>query len=146
MPGNFSVPATSHCEVYVEGDVGRWGSGIVFHSKSHHRKTDNPTSPLLKPRLQHTAEWHLFSASLSSLLDLHLPRFSISATYNLEEILPLIGLGNMFGMEADLSGIMGQLNKTVSRVRWGMWTWGGGMFLSHTKCIGKPRSSVFFLD
>ncbi|CAO2587235.1 Serpin A11 [Lemmus lemmus] len=52
----------------------------------------------------------------SSLLDLHLPRFSISASYNLEEILPLIGLGNMFDMEADLSGIMGQLNRTVSRV------------------------------
>lgn len=53
---------------------------------------------------------------LPSLLDLHLPRFSISATYNLEKILPLIGLSNLFDMEADLSGIMGQLNKTVSRV------------------------------
>ncbi|KAL1790445.1 serpin A9, partial [Sigmodon hispidus] len=52
---------------------------------------------------------------LPSLLDLHLPRFSISATYNLEKILPLIGLGNMFDKEADLSGILGQLNKTVSR-------------------------------
>ncbi|XP_038193426.1 serpin A11 isoform X1 [Arvicola amphibius] len=54
---------------------------------------------------------------LPSLLDLHLPRFSISASYNLEEILPLIGLGNMFDLEADLSGIMGQLNRTVSRHR-----------------------------
>lgn len=53
---------------------------------------------------------------IPSLLDLHLPRFSISATYNLEEILPLIGLRNLFDVEADLSGIMGQLNKTVSRV------------------------------
>lgn len=53
---------------------------------------------------------------LPSLLDLHLPRFSISASYNLEEILPLIGLSTMFDVEADLSGIMGQLNKTVSRV------------------------------
>ncbi|XP_060244099.1 serpin A11 [Meriones unguiculatus] len=53
---------------------------------------------------------------LPSLLDLHLPRFSISATYNLEEILPLIGLSKLSDMEADLSGIMGQLNKTVSRV------------------------------
>lgn len=71
----------------------------------------------------------LLSDSLSSLLDLHLPRFSISATYNLEEILPLIGLSNLFDMEADLSGIMGQLNKTVSRVRQGVWMWGGGTFL-----------------
>ncbi|XP_004434293.1 PREDICTED: serpin A11 [Ceratotherium simum simum] len=53
---------------------------------------------------------------LPSLLDLHLPRFSISGTYNLEEILPHIGLTNIFNMEADLSGITGQLNKTISRV------------------------------
>lgn len=53
---------------------------------------------------------------LPSLLDLHLPRFSISASYNLEEILPFIGLGNMFDLDADLSEIMGQLNRTVSRV------------------------------
>ncbi|XP_002723164.1 serpin A11 [Oryctolagus cuniculus] len=53
---------------------------------------------------------------LPSLLDLHLPRFSISGTYNLEEILPKIGLTNVFGLEADLSGITGQLNTTFSRV------------------------------
>lgn len=53
---------------------------------------------------------------LPSLLDLHLPRFSISGTYNLEEILPLIGLTNIFNLEADLSGITEQLNKTISRV------------------------------
>ncbi|XP_051006789.1 serpin A11 [Acomys russatus] len=53
---------------------------------------------------------------LPSLLDLHLPRFSISSDYNLEEILPLIGLSHLTDKEADLSGVMGQLNKTVSRV------------------------------
>ncbi|XP_047651521.1 serpin A11 [Phacochoerus africanus] len=53
---------------------------------------------------------------LPSLLDLHLPRFSISGTYNLEEILPRIGLTNLFSLEADLSGITGQLNRTISRV------------------------------
>lgn len=51
-----------------------------------------------------------------SLLDLHLPRFSISTTYNLEEILPQIGLDSMFSLEADFSGITGRLNKTISRV------------------------------
>ncbi|XP_042548785.1 serpin A11 [Dipodomys spectabilis] len=51
-----------------------------------------------------------------SLLDLHLPRFSISGTYNLEEILPQIGLTNIFNVETGLSGIMGQLNKTISQV------------------------------
>uniref|UniRef100_A0A8D2APJ4 Serpin family A member 11 n=1 Tax=Sciurus vulgaris TaxID=55149 RepID=A0A8D2APJ4_SCIVU len=53
---------------------------------------------------------------LPSLLDLHLPRFSISAVYNLEEILPHIGLTSIFSLEADFSGITGQLNKTISRV------------------------------
>lgn len=103
------------------------GSGIFYHSKSCHRKTDHPIGwyTLLSLIAQAVSSQgpgntqHHFSGSLSSLLDLHLPRFSISATYNLEEILPLIGLGNLFDMEADLSGIMGQLNKTVSRVRWG---------------------------
>uniref|UniRef100_A0A8C5K8J9 Serine (or cysteine) peptidase inhibitor, clade A (alpha-1 antiproteinase, antitrypsin), member 11 n=1 Tax=Jaculus jaculus TaxID=51337 RepID=A0A8C5K8J9_JACJA len=53
---------------------------------------------------------------LPSLLDLHLPRFSVSGTYNLEEVLPHLGLSNLFNTEADLSGIMGQLNKTISLV------------------------------
>ncbi|XP_048218487.1 serpin A11 [Perognathus longimembris pacificus] len=54
--------------------------------------------------------------SRPSLLDLHLPRFSISGTYNLEEILSQIGLSNLFSVGSDLSGVMGQLNKTISRV------------------------------
>ncbi|KAM5274241.1 serpin A11-like [Ctenodactylus gundi] len=53
---------------------------------------------------------------LPSLLDLHLPRFSVSGTYNLEEILPCIGLGSIFDTGADLSGVTGKLNKTISRV------------------------------
>lgn len=53
---------------------------------------------------------------LPSLLDLHLPRFSVSGTYNLEEILPQIGLTDVLGLEADVSGITGQLNTTFSRV------------------------------
>uniref|UniRef100_G3UMW8 Serpin family A member 11 n=1 Tax=Loxodonta africana TaxID=9785 RepID=G3UMW8_LOXAF len=53
---------------------------------------------------------------LPSLLDLHLPRFSISGMYNLEEILPRIGLSSLFNLEADFSGITGLLNKTISRV------------------------------
>ncbi|MXQ97037.1 hypothetical protein E5288_WYG015047 [Bos mutus] len=53
---------------------------------------------------------------LPSLLDLHLPKFSISGTYNLEEILPHIGLTGLFNSEADYSGITGQLNRTISRV------------------------------
>lgn len=103
------------------------GSRIFDHSKSRHRKSDHPPGwdTLLSLTAQAAGRQgtgntqqsnFFFSDSLSSLLDLHLPRFSISATYNLEKILPLIGLSNLFDMEADLSGIMGQLNKTVSRV------------------------------
>ncbi|XP_004635223.1 serpin A11 [Octodon degus] len=51
-----------------------------------------------------------------SLLDLHLPRFSISGTYNLEDILPQIGLSNILDLGADFSGIAGQLNRTISWV------------------------------
>ncbi|KAF6132814.1 serpin family A member 11 [Phyllostomus discolor] len=51
-----------------------------------------------------------------SLLDLHLPRFSISGTYNLEEILSHIGLADIFKLEADLSGVAGRPNVTISRV------------------------------
>lgn len=51
-----------------------------------------------------------------SLLDLHLPRFAISGTYNLEEILPHLGLSNVFNLGADLLGAPGQLNGTTFRV------------------------------
>ncbi|EHB04106.1 Serpin A11 [Heterocephalus glaber] len=51
-----------------------------------------------------------------SLLDLHLPRFSISGTYNLEEILPQIGVTNIFDLGADFSRITGQFNSSISRV------------------------------
>ncbi|XP_055990158.1 serpin A11 isoform X2 [Sorex fumeus] len=59
-------------------------------------------------------KWNKFL--LPSLLDLHLPRFAISGAYNLEEILPHIGFTNVFNTETDLSGITGQLKKTISRV------------------------------
>ncbi|EPY81614.1 serpin A11 [Camelus ferus] len=45
-----------------------------------------------------------------------LPRFSISGTYNLEEVLAHVGLTDLFNFEADLSGITGKLNRTMSRV------------------------------
>ncbi|XP_012579891.1 PREDICTED: serpin A11 [Condylura cristata] len=53
---------------------------------------------------------------LPSLLDLHLPRFSISGTYNLDEILPHMGLANVFSLDAGLWGITGQLDQIISRV------------------------------
>ncbi|XP_036281698.1 serpin A11 isoform X2 [Pipistrellus kuhlii] len=53
---------------------------------------------------------------LPSLLDLHLPRFAISGAYNLEEILPHIGLSNVFNLGEDLLGAPGRLNGTIFRV------------------------------
>lgn len=107
--------------------------GIFWHSRWYHEKPDSPTlgstSPSQSSGCPHTGQeqpvqWDSRASpsdSLPSLLDLHLPKFSISGTYNLEEILPHIGLTGLFNSEADYSGITGQLNRTISRVRWCMW-------------------------
>ncbi|XP_006879258.1 PREDICTED: alpha-1-antichymotrypsin-like [Elephantulus edwardii] len=48
--------------------------------------------------------------------ELHLPRFSISSTYNLEEVLPELGIREVFTYHADLSGITGAKNMMVSQM------------------------------
>ncbi|XP_012859198.1 serpin A11 [Echinops telfairi] len=53
---------------------------------------------------------------LPSLLDLHLPMFSVSGTYALEEVLSRMGLTDIFSLEEDFSAITGLLNYTASRV------------------------------
>ncbi|XP_075386670.1 serpin A11 [Tenrec ecaudatus] len=53
---------------------------------------------------------------LPSLLDLHLPKFSVSGTHALEEILSRMGLTNIFSLEEDFSAVTGQPNNTASRV------------------------------
>uniref|UniRef100_A0A4X1SH92 Serpin domain-containing protein n=1 Tax=Sus scrofa TaxID=9823 RepID=A0A4X1SH92_PIG len=47
---------------------------------------------------------------------LHLPRFSISSDYKLEEILPRLGIKKIFSAEADLSGITDTTPLCVSQV------------------------------
>ncbi|XP_074147495.1 alpha-1-antiproteinase 2-like [Sminthopsis crassicaudata] len=47
---------------------------------------------------------------------IYLPRISISTTYNLEEVLPKIGLQDVFTNDADLSGISTQFKLRVSKV------------------------------
>ncbi|KAM5340984.1 alpha-1-antichymotrypsin-like isoform 1-T2 [Glossophaga mutica] len=49
-------------------------------------------------------------------IDLSLPRFSISSNYNLEDILPRLGMRQVFTTEADLSGVTGAKNLVVSQV------------------------------
>lgn len=75
---------------------------MFWHSRQCPRKTGPPHSLSVLPR--------------RSLLDLHLPGFAISGAYNLEEILPRIGLGNIFNLGADLLGTPGRLNGTIFRV------------------------------
>ncbi|XP_040334092.1 alpha-1-antichymotrypsin [Herpailurus yagouaroundi] len=48
--------------------------------------------------------------------NLYLPKFSISSSYNLEAILPQLGVTKVFTNQADLSGITGERNLAVSQV------------------------------
>ncbi|KAM6202684.1 alpha-1-antichymotrypsin-like [Rhynchocyon petersi] len=53
----------------------------------------------------------------NSLIDeLYLPKFSISSDFNLEEVLPQLGIKEVFTTKADLSGITGDKNMMVSQV------------------------------
>ncbi|XP_036604398.1 alpha-1-antichymotrypsin-like isoform X2 [Trichosurus vulpecula] len=49
-------------------------------------------------------------------IDLFLPKFSISSNYELEKILPTIGIEELFTSQANLSGITGQNGIKVSQV------------------------------
>ncbi|XP_032764209.1 serine protease inhibitor A3B-like [Rattus rattus] len=48
--------------------------------------------------------------------ELHLPKFSVSKTYHLEDILPELGVREVFSKHADLSGITGDKNIRVSQM------------------------------
>ncbi|XP_068960366.1 alpha-1-antichymotrypsin-like [Petaurus breviceps papuanus] len=49
-------------------------------------------------------------------IDLYLPKFSISSSYNLEKILAKMGIEEVFTYQANLSGITGQNNLKVPKV------------------------------
>ncbi|XP_028620316.1 serine protease inhibitor A3N-like [Grammomys surdaster] len=48
--------------------------------------------------------------------ELHLPKFSISTDYRLEDVLPELGIREVFSTQADLSGITGAKDLSVSQV------------------------------
>ncbi|EDL18792.1 mCG3344, isoform CRA_a [Mus musculus] len=48
--------------------------------------------------------------------ELYLPKFSISTDYNLKDILPELGIKEIFSKQADLSGITGTKDLSVSQV------------------------------
>lgn len=50
-------------------------------------------------------------------LRLHLPKFSVSGSYSLDELLPQLGIRDLFSQRANLSGITAQENLLVSKVR-----------------------------
>ncbi|XP_043843534.1 serpin A11-like isoform X2 [Dromiciops gliroides] len=52
---------------------------------------------------------------LPSLLNLHLPKFSISGAYSLEEILPKMGFSSIFTPEVNLSNTTEQLHLAISK-------------------------------
>ncbi|XP_050007368.1 serine protease inhibitor A3N-like [Alexandromys fortis] len=52
----------------------------------------------------------------SSIIELSLPKFSISTDYKLEGILPQLGIREVFSTHADLSGITGTKDLSVSQV------------------------------
>lgn len=47
---------------------------------------------------------------------LYLPKFSASGSYNLDELLPQLGIQDLFTRRANLSGIAAQDNLLVSKV------------------------------
>ncbi|XP_044128594.1 alpha-1-antitrypsin-like [Bufo gargarizans] len=49
------------------------------------------------------------------LVDLHLPKFSVSGTVNLKETLSKLGIEDVFSDSADLSGITGEPNAKISK-------------------------------
>ena len=60
---------------------------------------------------------HHFSFILRMIDELYLPKFSISSDYSLEDILPQLGIREVFSTQADLSAITGAKDLRVSHVR-----------------------------
>ena len=53
---------------------------------------------------------------LRKINKLYMPKFSISTDYSLEKILPQLGIREVFSTQADLSGITGTKDLSVSQV------------------------------
>ncbi|XP_003787063.1 plasma serine protease inhibitor [Otolemur garnettii] len=57
-----------------------------------------------------------FKMFMKRELDLYLPRFSIEGSYQLEKVLPRLGISEVFTSDADLSGISNNSNIQVSEM------------------------------
>lgn len=63
------------------------------------------------------ARWNtlLQKSSYYRELELYIPKFSISDSYSLDEVLPQLGIRDLFSQQANLSGIAAQENLLVSK-------------------------------
>ncbi|XP_049625813.1 serine protease inhibitor A3N-like [Suncus etruscus] len=59
---------------------------------------------------------HWRDSMSTRMINLFLPKFSISGDYNLKEVLPKLGISEVFSVQADLSGFTGNRNLHVSEV------------------------------
>ncbi|XP_049626701.1 serpin A3-8-like [Suncus etruscus] len=59
---------------------------------------------------------HWKDSMMSRKITLYLPKFSISGDYDLDKVLPMLGISEVFSKDADLSGITGEQNLHVSQV------------------------------
>lgn len=51
-------------------------------------------------------------------MEVHIPKVSISGTYDLKKMAMNLGVTDVFSDQADLSGITGKSDLKVSRVSW----------------------------
>uniref|UniRef100_A0A8C3YMY9 Serpin domain-containing protein n=1 Tax=Catagonus wagneri TaxID=51154 RepID=A0A8C3YMY9_9CETA len=77
-------------------------------------KTPDVEAKLLPETVQETFKF-IFSFP-REIAALYLPRFSISSDYNLQDILPQLGIGEVFSDQADLSGVTNTTPLRVSQV------------------------------
>lgn len=60
---------------------------------------------------------HIHSPFHARFANVHLPKLSISGTYDLKEVLGHLGITNVFSGAADLSGITEDMPLKISKVR-----------------------------
>uniref|UniRef100_A0A8D0HMH5 Serpin domain-containing protein n=1 Tax=Sphenodon punctatus TaxID=8508 RepID=A0A8D0HMH5_SPHPU len=73
-----------------------------------------PDEGEMKQHYLHFLTMHLYFF-LNSKIQLHLPKFSVSGTYDVKDLLTKMGVTDVFGSNADLSGITGKPELIVSK-------------------------------
>lgn len=88
----------------------------------------------------------LFFSLINRRLNLQLPKFSISGSYDVKTLFEQMGITEVFSGNADLSGISVNHDLQVSQVSRQSWWWEGGwLFWSVMSGIFKDFISLFIL-